>query len=95
MVRKKGTYTGQELCARYGCVLRTIHAKEKTLGFPHGSLFGKDLVYSEAAVHAWEREHMPHLHARPTHQDEEEWQRMKSGEVERPAPKRRKPRRKK
>lgn len=101
MVKRKDTFTSGELCARYGCVLRTIHAKQKKLGFPAGNIFSKELVFSMPGVIAWEKVHMPHLHggAAAAVDDAEEWARMKSGEsIEDEAPpagKRRAARRKK
>lgn len=99
MVRKKDTFTSGELCARYGCVLRTIRAKQKKLGFPDGDIYSKELVFSMAKVIAWEKVHMPHLHGGDAALDDaEEWARMKSGEAQDdvpPTPKRRAARRKK
>jgi len=61
--KKKQTMTSEELCERYGVTLRTIHHMERKKGFPLGSIFSKALVWSHEKVMAWEREHMPHLHA--------------------------------
>ena len=62
MVKNKETFTSEDLCARYGCTLRTIHHMERKKGFPLGAIYSKGYVWSVAKVIAWEKIHMPHLH---------------------------------
>lgn len=84
MVKAKGeTISSSELQGRYGCTLRTIQAKQRKLGFPMGSIFSKEYEFSWPAVVAWEKVHMPHLHAvpaAPPADDDDEWNAMKNGE---------------
>lgn len=72
------TYTSQDLCARYGCAQITIRRKEAEEGYPHGSRFGRKLIYSKVAVHDWERKHMPWLHPEPEMSDDDKhWDRIR------------------
>jgi hypothetical protein len=90
---KKETYTSMDLCERYGVCLRTIRAWEKKRGFPQGGPFSKVIIWSMAKVHAWEKVHMPHLHnGSHVADDDEDWQRMKRGEIEAAMPPRTKKR---
>ena len=76
---EKDTYNSRELCARYSCAQVTIRRKEREEGFPHGERYGRELTYSKAAVHAWERVHMKHLHTETELADEDEahWDRLR------------------
>lgn len=77
---EKDTYNSRELCARYSCAQVTIRRKEREEGFPHGERYGRELTYSKAAVHEWERKHMPHLHSNPDREldeEEEKWDRLR------------------
>jgi hypothetical protein len=78
---EKDTYNSRELCARYSCAQVTIRRKEREEGFPHGERYGRELTYSKAAVHAWERIHMPHLHDadedKQFDEDEASWDRLR------------------
>lgn len=77
---QKDTYNSRELCARYSCAQVTIRRKERDEGYPHGERYGRELTYSKAAVHEWERKHMPHLHANADveiDEDEKQWDRLR------------------
>ncbi|HZO54866.1 MAG TPA: hypothetical protein VFB63_19320 [Bryobacteraceae bacterium] len=62
VAQKKETFNSRELCDRYGCTLRTIHAMERKKAFPEGDKYSKSIVWSKPKVLAWEKLHMPHLH---------------------------------
>lgn len=98
------TYTSAELCAKYGCAQVTIRRKEREEGFPKGEKFGRKLIYAKAAVHEWERKHMPKLHNETDESDEDkQWsllrrryllekeERAAGVEPEQPPPKPRRP----
>jgi len=72
MVKKQNTlFTSRELCARYGVTTRTLLAWVKNRDFPAGDKPVKEYIWSVAKVIAWEKTHMPHLHAETVNVEEE------------------------
>ena len=69
--KKKVIFTSKELCARYGKGLRTIQHWQKTKGYPLGDFISNTYHFNYEAVIAWEKIHMPHLHAEAEHVDED------------------------
>ena len=63
MAAKKAIFTSNELCERYGVVLRTIQSWQRKKGFPMGDFISKTYRFTYDGVINWEKIHMPHLHA--------------------------------
>lgn len=73
------TLTIRDLMQRYSCAASTIYRRMKKDAYPKPSRFGKGKnKWSTAAVFAWEKIHMPHLHIATDAQfeiaDAEKWQ---------------------
>lgn len=84
MRKRKGTYNVRDLCDRYSCSLLTIHRREREQGYPTSEKYGRDLIWSEPKVTAWEKIHMPGLHSAANEEaaTDEDWDEMHRERVE-------------
>lgn len=73
------TYSTSELCARYRCSQLTLRRMTASKGYPEPAFkVGHEYQFMKAAVHAWERIHIPALHADAADlgDDEKHWERL-------------------